>query len=273
MKSPASPRPAPTQPMISSDRRARWRQSASRQRTFQAAFRCPPSLLIPHSSPHVHPWRPCPSRAPAVPVCVRERCTRLLFLSRTDDQSKHVRRSFHAIRGRTAGLWSWSSCDGMALAWQAEAGAGTERLPHHSYYCPALALPLLARFWQLNLCSVRLDIGYIHAANSNSNGNGRQLTGPWGCVCVSTYSTDQPRMRDASIWLGSTTHHMHALPLPGITRKWMPNYIHLLSSLSSLESWLCLIVITFHCLYSIHSLPMQTGAQAQPKPGFIWKEG
>jgi hypothetical protein len=122
------PRPAPTQPMISSDRRARWRQSASRhagrQRTFQAAFRCPPSLLIPHSSPHVHPWRPCPSRAPAMPVCVceRERGTILLFLSRTDDQSEHVRRSFHAIRGRTAGLWSWSSCDGVA--WHGMAGRG-----------------------------------------------------------------------------------------------------------------------------------------------------
>jgi hypothetical protein len=168
--------------MISSDRRARWRQSASRQRTFQAAFRCPPSLLIPHSSPHVSIHGGHVRLEPQLCLCVRG--TRLLFLSRTDDQSEHVRRSFHAIRGRTAGLWSWSSCDGMALAWQAEAGAGTERLPHHSYYCPALALPLLARFWQLNLCWVGLDIGYIHAANSNSNGNGRQLTGPWGCVCV-----------------------------------------------------------------------------------------
>ena len=169
--------------MISSDRRARWRQSASRQRTFQAAFRCPPSLLIPHSRPI------CPSMAAmsvsspsCACVCERERCTILLFLSRTDDQSEHFRRSFHAIKARTAGLWSWSSCDGMALAWQAEAGAGTERLPHHSYYCPALALPLLARFWQLNLCWVGLDIGYIHAANSDSNG--RQLTGPCVCLCV-----------------------------------------------------------------------------------------
>lgn len=185
MKSPASPRPDPAHDLVGPARAvAPKRQQAE---NIPSRLSLPPfSFDSSLQSPCLHPWRPCPSRAPAVPVCVRERDVLYYCFSRGlttkastfGDLSTPLEDGRPVSgRGRVATAWH-------GMAWQAEAGAGTERLPHHSYYCPALALPLLARFWQLNLCSVRLDIGYIHAANSNSNGNGRQLTGPWGCVSV-----------------------------------------------------------------------------------------
>lgn len=218
--------------MISSDRRARWRQSASRQRTFQAAFRCPPSLLIPHSRPI------CPSMAAmsvsspsCACVCERERCTILLFLSRTDDQSEHVRRSFHAIRGRTAGLWSWSSCDGVA--WHGMAGRG--RCGDRKAASSFVLLSCLGFAFARSLLAAKFVLGsigyWIYTCSQQQQQRQRQAA-DWSmglCVCVSTYSTDQPRMRECvmhpSGWVPPPTTCMPCRCIPGITRKWMPNSI------------------------------------------------
>lgn len=72
MKSPASPRPDPAHDLVGPARAvAPKRQQAE---NIPSRLSLPPfSFDSSLQSPCLHPWRPCPSRAPAVPVCVRER--------------------------------------------------------------------------------------------------------------------------------------------------------------------------------------------------------